>query len=428
MTAPGEVGDPRIQVPIRIEPNGKTMPASVPMATGSSIGDPVAIIPTDEFAMQYAAAPLRVPEVGETVVISRIRNEYGGIKFVGIPVIHDRVIPGNDPWGTTSINYYWALKIEAIGPTSAIILMRSGHIFRSDDSGATWTNTGGIPGADMVGAIVATDGAGGYLAWGRTLPDYRPAVWQFDGVTMEYTKVWDGPTDIGVGIDNFRMCKAGNGYYLYTPKKCFNSPDGITWSVVADPPFAGGAYYNNISSIFSLRCIGNSIYTSARGYTSGCYGGLWVSNDLGASWTHLQTPPSAWAELVGGFFGVWTDGSLFSGGYTAGGPIPHWYLSRGSGFSEIVPNAGIPELYHVEAVPGSNGMAFAAIKWAPSNTVAVYRSTDYGVTWTPVINLAGTSEDPILDGAILPNGVVILVYDGLLNSHYAVYIYHSKIP
>lgn len=85
MTAPGEVGDPRIQVPIRIEPNGKTMPASVPMATGSSLGDPVAIIPTDEFALQYAAAPLRVPEVGETVVISRIRNEYGGIKFVGIP-------------------------------------------------------------------------------------------------------------------------------------------------------------------------------------------------------------------------------------------------------------------------------------------------------------------------------------------------------
>lgn len=96
MTAPGEVDDPRILIPMQRTPYEAMQEASVPMATDAEVGDTVALVPTGDPAMPYAAAPMRVPEVGETVVLVPIANPNGGIRYLGIPTAKVAVPPTFD--------------------------------------------------------------------------------------------------------------------------------------------------------------------------------------------------------------------------------------------------------------------------------------------------------------------------------------------
>jgi hypothetical protein len=137
---------PRITIPVKMSAGEPRMNASVPMATDSEVGDAVALIPTGDRTMPYAASPLRVPEIGEPVAIIRIRNVDGRIEYVGIPMMLELVplptyegISSGGPGGKI-----WAIHAGP-DPADWVAVSRSGYsggsAFRvrlSRSDGRTW--------------------------------------------------------------------------------------------------------------------------------------------------------------------------------------------------------------------------------------------------------------------------------------------------
>ena len=405
MTAPGEVDDPRIQIPIQTMPYEAKMDASVPMATDPQVGDVVALVPTDDSTMELGAAPMRVPEVGETVVILPWKNPLGGIRYIGIPTATAIPAPPPTTWETVAVRVGAPLAVEAITATSVVIATGGGfnpsYMHRSDDSGATWTPLGVCTVDDETGnTIVVYDVCanaakdGGYIISGRLYQSpYTRGIWRHNPETGNYIQTYTIPVLASRG----HLFRIPGGYYLgcVDYDVGYFSADGDTWAARGAVPHSQGPYRPGIVS-------GSIIVQGTSGI-----GAIHRSTDGGASWGTVYLPGGSTGY---GFFGAWNDGTVIGRGGTGSGALVR-STDRGATWAPIDPQPTWPSTIHVPRGAGyvvaidSTGSVNNPAKWARV-------STDYGTTWTPITSQPSFVWDmmtsPGQPWVVLPSGIVIV--------------------
>lgn len=361
---------------------------------------------------------------GTYTIVLTVRNACGNEGAAAVSVLVDVGGAGVDwgavgtDWGYTDVAGCMPWRVEAIGRTSAIVVCRkftvppAPHLFRTDDSGATWIDTGTIPGSGGLGGIVGTDLNGGYLVSGNpegSSTDF--AVWRYNPEGATYTKVWEVERSTDSPGTAHRLVRTAGGYFLATHDESYYSTDGITWTMTGPSPWPIASGIIDIAPPICPN--GRTIYRARQSTFGGDPGGgVWKTNDYGATWAHIYTPARAGSVIAG-----WADGGLFTGGQRYSGQINDWYQSRNGGGSwatlsqTVIPNGwGIPKqyahVYHVEAVASTAGFAFAATS---NDVTGVLITRDYGSSWETVAHTGGRSG--ILDGAVLPNGACLAVYE-----------------
>lgn len=409
----------------------------------------------------YLAVPLARPNVADPVIVEPVGGRYVAVPFLGIGggsgddgiaeysetaaailaylgAVVELPAPGPLPMAT--ILGYWPRRVEAIGPTSAIILAESAtgrggrRIFRTDDSGATWVDEGDFAGATSehgggLGGIVGTDLAGNYLVSGAPIDaPANIAIWRFDTAAQTSAKVWEVTPPTASDCRAHRLLKTGAGYFLGTMAECYFSPDGDSWSAVGPYPFYIAP--NRTDQCPPICPSGGTIYIGYGSLDSPVSStGVWKSDDNGASWTHIFTPTGS--RFCGCILAGWRDGSLLYGGGNCSGATQRLFLSRNRGatWAELpAPVFPRPDSFlettkvsHIEAVPGSRGVAFAT---SDIEEVGVIVTRDYGASWETSNEIATTLH--ILDGAVLPGGISLAAYCGY--EPYGIQIYRAQLP
>ncbi|MDP2645832.1 MAG: invasin domain 3-containing protein [Desulfobacterales bacterium] len=182
--------------------------------------------------------------------------------------------------------YVSGLAVDPDNPNviyAATGYLGEGHIFRSQDGGATWNNNDpeawfGVFFGDGAVLTVLADGGSNYV-WAGT--EGGGVIFATDGVNFtnyDITPPVNSVTGLGVGTtvrDIVKQSGSGAGAELYaaTPTGVFRSVDGgSTWA--ATTSFTG----NNITTL-AVHPTQDVIYAGTLD------AGLWYSADNGATWT-----------------------------------------------------------------------------------------------------------------------------------------------
>ena len=368
---------------------GATWSATGPGMTANSVVDAVA---TDSgntvFAGTRAGEVFRSQNGGDTweLVLSASSDSFSSILVSQTGTV---LVAGLNSYRSTDGGDSWS----AIGPLSGAILWFFGEtstgaffgsgatgVYRSLDDGVTWSAVnGGLPATPRVTSIV--EAASGDLIAGST-GYYRSTD---GGSTWSATAPADplrGVADLQRGPSGVLFAATDAGAYL-------SSDDGTDFSA------SNSGLANGIVAVLTVAADG-TVY-------AGFDGGVGRSDDGGSTWAVLSE------GLPGGVSALLqrSNGSLVAGTesgevFESSNAAVTWQAMGSTGF-------GTPVTSIVEV-----GGDLFACSGGGSAGDGIVRSTDGGVTWSPVN--AGLGSTNVQSLAIADDGTIFAASDGIYHS------------
>ncbi|MCK9593324.1 MAG: PKD domain-containing protein, partial [Methanoregula sp.] len=248
-------------------------------------------------------------------------------------------------------------------------------------------------------------------------------------VTLNATNAGGSNTKTAVGYITANVPPATVGYFTGTPTSgqaplnvsftdlSTNSPTGWAWyfgdesysqawtQVTANAGWSGRFHHT------SVTMPDGSIVLMGGNYKND----VWRSTDDGATWTQM-TANAGWSERYGHTSVTMPDGSIVLMG---GNYLNDVWRSTDDGatWTQMTANAGWPVRSRHSSVVMPDG-SIVLMGGEGGDTVGindVWRSTDYGATWTQMTANAGWSERSYHSSVVTPDGSIVLM-GGIDNS------------
>jgi photosystem II stability/assembly factor-like uncharacterized protein len=188
-----------------------------------------------------------------------------------------------------------------------------------------------------------------------------------------------------------------------------STDDGATWMEMT-----ANAEWTARASQSSVALPDGSIVLIGGGDSSGDRNDVWRSTDDGATWTQM-TANAGWIPRSDLSSVVMPDGSIIvSGGTLPGGYVQFndvWRSTdKGATWMEMTANGGWYKRYghRTVAMPDGSIVLTGGYSFGPSFQNDVWRSTDYGVTWTQVSAGAGWSPRYYHSMVAMPDDSIVL--------------------
>jgi PKD repeat protein len=138
---------------------------------------------------------------------------------------------------------------------------------------------------------------------------------------------------------------------------------------------------------------------------------VWRSTDNGATWTQM-TASAGWSARSYFSSVVTLDGSIvLMGGYSSGPKNDVWRSTdNGATWTQMTANAGwTPRNSHSSVVTRDGGIVLMSGSNGPKNMNDVWRSTDNGATWTQVSASAEWLARGYPNSVVMPDGSIVLM-------------------
>jgi len=320
--------------------------------------------------------------------------QHGDTLLASTGIILFRSTDGGVNWSAPDIMTHSMIGFDNTGDT--IYAGSPDGIFSSIDYGLNWTFTLSSDlrhGARSLDDFVISDN--NFLYAYEEIGVYKS---QDKGITWQQTPLSDFA--VASNIDDAMIFDNGTVYTGTHTNGVYKTTDqGNTWTKIGTPVPAD-TLSNEV--IFDMLHVGNSIL-----FAGGCGTGLFRSADNGSTWTHITSglPPDngnftcvkTLAECGPNLLCAMTNGVF----YSVDSGI-NWNATNLTG-TGVLQAGGF-------AVRGN--IACVGIIGFPLQT-GVYRSTDYGITWT--------LADPILDIETMATGGNHTMYCGELFTSYVSY-------
>lgn len=251
----------------------------------------------------------------------------------------------------------------------------SGHIYKSTDSGDTWTDKGQLGGESMIFSLVSL-GSGVVLAGTHTR-----------GKIYKSANSGDTWTEIGqLGTKTFvtGLASLGSGVVLAVAQKpagVFKSTDsGDSWTEIT-------GVLGSDTDTNAILSLGSGVVIASGGYT------IAKSTNSGDTWTTVHT----YSNPTGQFFCLASLGSGVVMAGTYGGGRIFKSVNSGDTWTEVGQIGSTARVF--ELIPLGSGVVVACCD------DKVYRSTDSGDTWTEVGAFGAETE--MRRGVKLDSGIVL---------------------
>lgn len=254
-----------------------------------------------------------------------------------------------------------------------------GYIYVSNDSGATWTQSGSIS-AKWYSIASSSDGSK-LVAVGNNTAIYTSTNFGASWTARDSVRSW---RTVASSADGTKLIAGdgatGGAVYIST-----NS--GANWSVAAG---AGTGYWYTVATSPDGRNL-----TASEGISSG--GSLWNSNDGGSTWVERDTtPPNLWRQAMA----TSADGSLIiTAKFIANGEI---FISRDYGAT-----------WETKTVAHTGNWRYFAVSSSGKRIVAaasggyIHISDDFGNTWVEQTAAGSRNWIPVTmtgDGSVITGG------------------------
>jgi photosystem II stability/assembly factor-like uncharacterized protein len=206
---------------------------------------------------------------GFTYGVNRTLLSYGNVLLLGAVSGLVRSTDGGTTWTSSSTGITGSPNVFTFVTNGASVYAGtgSGKVYRSDDSGSTWTPLAPIGLGNSIQCMIVTDPAGPTIVIGRTDSIF---------VTTDGGGSWT-PSVLPSTGSCYSFLKAGTGLLAGRSDGLFQSTDnGLSW-VKDSIPWSNGAVTSLIKS-------GQNIFA-----TSG-YSGVYRSNGFGTPWTNIPAP------------------------------------------------------------------------------------------------------------------------------------------
>ena len=273
----------------------------------------------------------------------------------------------------------------------------NGYIYWSDDSGATWTQTGAPQRNDWTSLTVSNDGA--------TL--YATGTGQYTGPIYKSTDsgtTWNLIPFTGVTVGFYAIAGSSDGTKLIIGDQLGGT--GIWTSTDT------GLNWTNNTSYFQGQVIGNngSIVSSNDGTKLAVVANnsVWTSGDSGATWTQETTPTGGTMRLACDMSGttlyVASDGNGTTGMYLWKGV----YTSSWSWTQTLISadlSGNTVTVFGCIACSKNGQYVYLAIR-----NLNIWKSSNYGATWAAISGSPAIREDGNCGVTCSDDGSIVLVF------------------
>ncbi len=267
---------------------------------------------------------------------------FAGDVFAGTPAGVYRSTDSGATW-TSSMAAVGTIPITSITVLdTAVFATKANGVYRSTDKGRSWRQIGtGLSNASDI-TVIATLGRQLFISDGFYGGVYRSTN---RGVN------WSPVTTLPVDTTIYCFSSIGTTFFAGSEWGLFRSADsGSTWTLLTDAP---------LGSVYALAVQGASIFAAAQD-------GIYRSSDSGASWE----PESSGLEGMSVQTLFSTGSALYSSAYSG------LYFTTNSGQSWSGPNATLGSL----TVTAMTAVGTSII--AGTRSAGIFLSSDAGFTWT----------------------------------------------
>jgi hypothetical protein len=241
-----------------------------------------------------------------------------------------------------------------------------GQIYRSTNSGATWSPTQ-APGAPWSSLASSADG--------RTVLAVSPA-WVYtslDGGVDWTSNNLPGENWVSgaCSSNGSNMVVVAQGFGGGIPGLVYVSTDaGVTWNPSTGAANTGWAWVASSANGSNLVAAVNELSQYTPPYPPGY---IYTSSDGGMTWNSPNSPPAFWTAVASSSDGTRLIAAASSDGYLRPVPI---YTSTNSGSNWVANNTAPGNWYAVSSSADGTRLA------AASASGTIYYSTNSGGTWT----------------------------------------------
>ena len=283
-----------------------------------------------------------------------------------------------------SVSYGYPLATDADAANTLYTVDSTGHLYRTNDGAATWTQTGYVlapvaggsaitkivdaPGSTtrlyvttVYGVLVSNDSGATFSPLNGTGANMLPSGVPFQWLSIDPSN----PNNLIAGTQAYDLGPGSDVPCIYR-----STDAGVNWTPVLTVPEYGEMYYPGITDITFGH--GSEVYAAADQ-------ALYSSPDGGATWSAVSvvtTPLNGYITTLKADTSV--AGGVYAGGYfglahsTDGGANFTSVAAKTNGFT---PNAGAD-------VATAQRLAYSGSTWwLASQEAGLFVSTDSGATW-----------------------------------------------
>ena len=202
----------------------------------------------------------------------------------------------------------------------------------------------------------------------------------------------------------------GGFHGIYENDVWRSTDSGATWTqITANAGWSGRQDHSSVAMPDgSIVLMGGDEIGFANGYKND----VWRSTDGGATWMQV-TPSAGWSARTGHSSVAMADGSIVLMGGLAGGGYTNdvWRsIDGGETWTQMTANAGwvARESHSSVVMPDGSLVLMGGNDGTMDYADDVWRSTDYGATWTRMTANAGWGRRSYHTSAVMPDGSIVL--------------------
>jgi hypothetical protein len=310
-------------------------------------------------------------------------------------------------------NEVWQSIASSSDGTKLVAVSNAGtkSICTSTNSGVTWTKTSAPPatwssvasssdGTKLVAVINATAGTN----TGIWRSSDSGATWtQSTGPYAAPHAEW---SSVASSSDGTKLVAVINATTTGTNVGIWRSNDsGVTWTKSTGTNSAPAAYWSSVaSSEDGTKLVAVSNYIGIKV--------IYTSTNSGVTWTKTSAPPATWSSVASSSDGTKLVAVINA---TAGTNVGIWRSNNsGDTWTKSEGTDAAPAAYWTSVASSSDGKNLVAVIYNTSGTSGIYTSNNYGATWAKTSAPAASWKSVVLISDVI-NGTKIVAVSNTVN-------------